>query len=274
MTPMPDPFRAAFQGRDPAPAAAVLRRMALAALADALGSGPKPAPLPPAPLANWFGEKAVQGVAVRRSMRLLQAAFLFGQIGDASPVGRAIVAGAVPAGRIAHLRDGLARRWRGKEDAVAPPGVDGFGPALAALAFSDPGFRRDVVAMVRDHLRARVLFHPDAAPVPVLSPACCMVLIGARTGTADRTPVTLGLHALAAALAAAAGWAAFWDQWVLHAAAAQPLFLLPRAIVSLPLLAHGHAAIALPGEETDVRVDPAWRNAVPGYCQQLLHGLP
>ena len=274
MTLLSDPFRAAFEARDPAPAAAVLRQMALAAVADALGATPKAAALPPAPLADWFGEMAVQGVAVRRSLHLLQAAFLFGQIRDAPPVSRAIVAGAVPPGRIAQLRDGLARCRAGRRDAVAPPGVDAFGPALAALAFSDPAFRRSVVAMVRDHLGARVLFHPDTAPLPVLSPACCMVLIGARTGTADQTPVTLGLRRLAEALGAAPGWAAFWDQWVLQEAAAHPGFLLPRVIVSLPLLARGHAAIAQPAEEIDVRVDPAWRNGLPGYCQQLFLGLP
>jgi hypothetical protein len=274
MTRRPEPFASAFAGRDPAPAAAVLRQMALAALAETVGGAPVSAPPDAAPLSDWLGEDPAKGAAVQGSLRLLQRALLFGQVNEAAPVSRALVAGALPAGRLAHLRDWFALRWRRAGKAVAPPGSDVFGPALAALAFGDATFRRSIVTMIRDHLGGRVLFHPDAAPVPVLSAACCMVLIAARTDPADQTPVTQGLRTLAATLAARAGWAAFWDQWVLHVAAGNATFALPDTVRTLPLLAHGTVAFAQPAEENDLRVDPDWRNGLPAYSQYLLARLP
>lgn len=269
-----DPFRAAFDGRDPAPAAAVLRQLALAALADALNFEPAAPPPTLAPLADWLGEVPLQGAAVDRSLRQLQGAFLFGQIRETAAVSRAIVAGALPAGRLGALRDRVARLRRGKPVVVAPPGFAVFGPALAALAFTEPAFRRSVIAMIRDDLGSRVVFHRDNAPIPILSAACCLNLIAARISITDQTPVSLGMRQLAEDLALGVGWAEFWDQWVLREAAVNGVFSLPPAIKTLPILAHGFVAIAQAAEENDPRVDPGWRNRIPGYCQQLFLGLP
>ncbi|MGQ0566453.1 MAG: hypothetical protein ACT4OK_15475 [Gemmobacter sp.] len=269
----PDPFLAAMRGRDPGPAAAVLRQMALATLAEVLGA-PPPAAMSATPLADWFGETPVQGAAVRRSLHLLQRAMLFGQVGEGAPVARALVAGALPAGRVAPLRDRLARLVGAGRRGLAPPGIDAFGPALAAHAFADAAFRRSVVAQVRTHLAARVLFHPDESPVPVLSPACGLMLAAARTRATDRTPVTQGLRRLAETLAATGGWAGFWDQWLLGQAAGLPALWLPRAILTLPLLARGSDAISDPETEIDPRIGPDWQKHAPAYCHRLLAGLP
>ncbi|WP_323008065.1 hypothetical protein [Pseudorhodobacter sp.] len=272
-----DAFRTAFAGRDPAPAAAVLRHLALMALAEALGAIQPPAPYParPAadPLADWFGEAQVQGRTIRKSLRLLQRRFLFGQINEDLAVSRALVAGAVPVGRIARLRDRLVWRWRRKGCALAPPGIGAFGPALAGLAFGDVAFRRSAVTMIRDHLGARVLFHPDPAPVPVLSPACYLILIAAHRRLAKPTAVAQGVAGLAGALAAEAGWAAFWDQWVLQQAAGNAAFTLPDAIRTLPLLRQGAVVFAQPATENDPRVALDWANGLPAYCQYLRLGL-
>lgn len=274
MTPRPDPFSAAVAALDPAPAAAILRQMALSALADALGSvAPYPINSEKHELGAWLTQMPVNGAGVIASLRQLQRALLFGQINDTAPVSRALVAAALPAGRIARLRDRVAG-WRGRyTSAESPPGIDAFGTALAALAFSDATFRRGVITMIRDHLGARVLFHPDIAPVPILSAPCWMILIAARTDLTDQTDVTIGVRALADTLSATAGWAGFWDQWLLAQAAGKSTFALPKAIRALPLLANGYGAIKAPADQIDPMVAPDWLGGVPGYCQDLFVDL-
>lgn len=275
MTPRSDPFSAGVAALDPAPAATILRQLALAALADALGRGaPFPVQIETRVLGDWVAEPAVQGAGFTASLRRLQRALLFDQITDAAPTSRALVSAALPAGRVARLRDRVAGLRRRKRGVVAQPGTDAFGPALAALAFGDVTFRRNVIAMIRDHIGARVLFHPDAEPVPVLSAPCCMILIVARRDLADQSAVVNGLGRLAEALAATTGWAGFWDQWVLDQAAGKATFTLPASIHTLPLLAHGYGAIDQPSDEVDPKVPPDWLSCVPGYCQYLLADLP
>jgi len=275
MTPRPDPFSVAVAALDPAPAAAILRQMALSALANALGSvEPYPINSEKQILGDWVTETPVNGASVIASLRQLQRALLFGQINDTAPVSRALVAAALPAGRIPRLRDRVAGLRRRHTGAASPPGIDAFGPALAALAFSDATFRRGVTAMIRDHLGARVLFHPDAAPVPVLSAPCWMILIAARTDLTDQTDVTIGVRTLADTLSATAGWAGFWDQWLLAQAAGKSPFALPKAIRALPLLVNGYGTIEAPADQIDPMVAPDWLGGVPGYCQYLFADLP
>lgn len=274
MIPRPDPFAAAFAALDPAPAATVLRQLALAALADMFGRAPSPAQIGTQALGDWVAEPSVKGAGVTASLRRLQRAMLFDQITEAAPTSRALVADALPAGRIARLRDRVAGLRQCKRDVVAQPGADAFGPALAALAFGDATFRLSVIAMIRDHLGTRVLFYPDAAPVPFLSAPSCMILIAARIGLADQSAVAKGLRTLAKNLGSTAGWAGFWDQWVLKQAADKATFTLPAAIQTLPLLAHGYGAIGLPAGEVDPMLVPDWLARVPVYCQSLLADLP
>jgi|GEM_PF-1394760 len=275
MIPRPDPFSAAVAALDPAPAAAILRQMAIAALADALGSvTPSPINIEKQGLGDWLTEAPVNSAGVTASLRQLQRALLFGQINESAPTTRALVAAALPAGRIARLRDRVAVLRRRQTGVVAAPGIDALGPALAALAFSDATFRRGVITMIREHLGARVLFHPDAAPVPVLSAPGCMIVIAARTDLADQTVVANGLRALADTLSATAGWAGFWDQWLLAQAAGKSPFMLPESIRALPLLAYGYGAIEAPADQIDPMVSPNWLGSVPGYCRYLFADLP
>ncbi|MCW2243154.1 hypothetical protein [Azospirillum canadense] len=100
---------------------------------------------------------------------------------------------------------------------------------VAAMAWDDLGFRREVAARVVSHLREAHLMPSGVAPSVRLAPETCWILLAAgadagaeslrwwRLGLARRRAVRAQTVQQLASLMALSSpaWAGFWDQWLL-----------------------------------------------------------
>ncbi|NJN15471.1 MAG: hypothetical protein HC822_03840 [Oscillochloris sp.] len=141
--------------------------------------------------------------------------------------------------------------------------------------------------MLRQTLARQVLFFPGLPPVPILAPQCYWALIAlAEIGNPQlllpwprRRLVRAALQRLqsiAAGIALSAGWAGFWDQWVLSEAqrqwskpksnSASPLH---QALAALPL--HQSAGATVPQHEQPpfTLANPNWEQERPPWFDLL-----
>ena len=162
---------------------------------------------------------------------------------------------------------GAARRMFGRvyvrSSAVAPL----LATSISVDAWTNPGFRREVAKMLKQHLRLRVILHPDDGAPPVLSMPCLWIAAtdGLNHGRLPgRSKMGLALKERMAARAAAAfeahGWAGFWDGYVLMQAKEAGCAIFTTDMTLDPA---AKAEIAPQFRES-------WRDSVPGYAAPLL----
>jgi hypothetical protein len=162
-------------------------------------------------------------------------------------------------------------------------------PLVEQLAWTDLGFQLEVARALHRYQRTRVLFGPDDDPAPRLSEPALWLLVLAAPPVRYRWPAhivpqrrawnqaTNRLRAYAHKRAAAAGWASFWDQWLMATiAAAWPEQLVPPdvglrvGLAALPVVQTlGGATGASATAGTDATVpdlaDPRWRDRAPAW---------
>lgn len=138
--------------------------------------------------------------------------------------------------------------------------------AVVAQAWHAPTFRRQIAAMIRKHVRARVILSPAPTPVPVLETPTLWAAAAshldriARSGPRSQKRLVGQFRTRVAAQFEAENWAGFWDGYVLGRAKA--------------------LGVGLPGPDlsrtaenytTDVKhFRMNWRDEAPGFAQQLL----
>ncbi len=258
----------------PEPAAQILRVLALRALHDLLEMPSGPALPSLAPLDDWFGELSVGGPLPEQAVRQLSKRFIFGPGAFDGPLHRAIVGASIrPDQRLFWARQVIWRFRNRHKTNRAVPGVSRLIAPLIQHAFGDVQFRHNVASLVLRYLASRVLFHPGPPPVATLAPQTMLMLTLARP-VPVRQPVAEALANHCKDIAAAKGWAGFWDQWCVGLMAQRPDWKLTAVAARLPLMQNGLAALS-DTDETDPDIcTTSWRQKAPAYCYQLISKLP
>lgn len=226
-------------------------------------------------LCGWLWTRSDQSAVVARGLRVALEGMPFSTPGTLSPLGGALLAGSVPPRQVDMAVDRLRSLWRRlmrRAEGGAAPGGDLLAEALITTAYGDAGFRLDVAGALRRALRSRVLFDPDGPPTAVPEPATVAALAVVQGLPETLPPEVAGaLRQAAGRMLGAAGWAGFWDVWMLReavrAAAGEPL-------PGMPELA-GFAERVPDGEDGDAepaQMRPGWRADCPGFAGALLYG--
>ncbi len=164
--------------------------------------------------------------------------------------------------RFGERLDALKQRRRDLGPTVAPI----LRNALTHSAWVTPKFRRDVLNVLRGHVRQRVIMYPEGAmPPPLATPtlwaAATSGVVG-LTGSSKRDASTLlkdRLTTITAGSLAETGWAGFWDGYVLTRPNAK------EVTKGLELQINLSKGVAAPDE---YRL--TWRDESPAYAAQLL----
>ncbi|WP_299771231.1 hypothetical protein [uncultured Tateyamaria sp.] len=141
--------------------------------------------------------------------------------------------------------------------------------AVVAQAWHAPTFRRQIAAMIRKHVHARVILAPIPTPVPVLATPTLWAAATshldrtARSGPRNQRRLAGQFRTRVAAEFEAENWAGFWDGYVLGRAKA--------------------LGVGLPGPDlsrtaenytTDMKhYRKNWRDEAPGLALQLLNNM-
>lgn len=167
---------------------------------------------------------------------------------------------------VARLRDRVDK-VSGKAPSEAAPVVSLLVDAVAEMAWTMPDFRRATAVSVRQHLRERVIMHPDDGHLPKLGIPTLWAAAaeGAQRGRIALKPEVLDrlikrLNRKAESALAQEGWAGFWDGYVLS--------LAQRGATSI-----GGTELNLSlseKSETSKQFQPNWRDGIPGYADPLL----
>ena len=163
------------------------------------------------------------------------------------------------------IRDRLDAR-KTQRGEMGPPVAPLLLDALAQTAWATPGFRRQVLNILRTHVRVRVFMHPKGPVPPALATATLWAAAASgalNANSNDCSDATTRLNARLAAKAADGlaqeGWAGFWDGYVLSRPTAN------QADKGVKLKIHLSKAVAASAE---YRHD--WREESPEYAAQLL----
>ena len=163
------------------------------------------------------------------------------------------------------IRDRLDAR-KTQRGEMGPPAAPMLLDALAQTAWATPGFRRQVLNILRAHVRARVFMHPEGPVPPALATATLWAAAASgalNANSNDRGDATTRLNARLAAKAADGlaqkGWAGFWDGYALSRPTAN------QVNKGVNLKMHLSKAVAA---STEYRHD--WREESPEYAAQLL----
>jgi hypothetical protein len=168
----------------------------------------------------------------------------------------------------ARLRQRLVARKRQRRDlgpTVAPILCD----AVAHSAWTTPEFRRDVLNILRGHVRQRVIMHPEgplppALATPTLWAAATSGVIGLEASSKREAPTMLKdrLMTITTKGQAETGWAGFWDGYVLTRPQAKDV------TKKLELQMKLSKDVAVSAEYR-----PNWKDESPGYAAQLVNEI-
>ncbi|HBS48612.1 MAG TPA: hypothetical protein DEA05_00235 [Rhodobacteraceae bacterium] len=229
-------------------------------------------------LCGWLWTRSDQSKVVSRGLRVALEGMPFSTPQTLSPVGGALLAGSVPPRRVDMAVDRLRSLWRRlmrRAEGGAAPGGDLLAEALITTAYGDAGFRLDVAGALRRSLRSRVLFDPDGPPTAVPEPATVAALAVVQ-GLPETLPpeVVSALRKAAGRMLCAAGWAGFWDVWMLHEAVRTSASAPLRGMLELA----GFAKRVSEDQDGDAeatepaQMRPGWRAGCPGFAKALLNG--
>lgn len=186
-----------------------------------------------------------------------------------SPTQSTLLAGKAAPGRRARLRIKLLNLFRPRRRVpleLAPDAAH-FADLWQFHIFAHFAIQARVAHALQRHLSGRVLLWPPDKLPPRLETATFWWL--ASLGCAGPGGLKRQIATLADALSQRAGWAGFWDQYVLrlaHENGAQ----LPQSAPDLPLVASADAALATPPDDDAAQARKGWRLEAPAYAPALL----
>lgn len=158
-----------------------------------------------------------------------------------------------------------------RKDAKLAPILPCLTDVISKQVWTNSEFKMTVSSMLRQHLRSKVILHPDDGRIPKISLACMWLLVNdaINEGASELHPhkrarLQKRVEGQTKKAAAAGGWAGFWDQYLIWEADKLDR-KLPGWLDELPLMKSG---LAVGPEVTAARTD--WRNEAPGYAQALL----
>ena len=193
---------------------------------------------------------------------------------------RSIVAMAVKPGWRNNLRYVQQRGFR-KRLAPPPPESGFLAEIIARAAWSEPVFRVAVIRSIRASLRREVIMTSGRGALPVLSNQFWWILIAMaldkilpENRVFDSGRLQRGIVSHAQISSKTAGWAGFWEQYLLLRAqrAHLPNRLVP---VNLPLFASGPEALlgdTVDDPDSQSAIRPGWQSEAPEYAIYLLKG--
>ncbi|WP_238364626.1 hypothetical protein [Mesobacterium pallidum] len=245
---------------------ATLRHLALDVLAQALsGHPPRIDAGALAPLQPHLARADQAGALARSAARRARGNFVLDRPAEWSPYQMSLL----PAeALVPPLRRGMARLVDRVVPRPAPTEAPHLLPALGASAWAALGFRRAVAALLRRDLRQRVLLSPPLPAGLVLDDAIWWHLLASAEAPDGLRPACTEI---AAARAAAPGWAGFWDQALLHDLR-RALGAPPGPLGTLPLVRLGPAALTADPATDPVTTRAHWRAEAPAWALHYLEG--
>lgn len=259
---------------DPTHAARCLQDLAIVGLSDWFASPAtgqrRPSGEGLQDLLNMLAEPEDMGNVQRRTAARFKAGFLVADALDLTFCQQRWVSDKVPARPLrdlsARVRDRIDR-LAGKAALEGPPMAVLMEDVSVELAWRPPAFRRQVASLLRDHLRQRVILHPESPVIPSLATPTLWAAVAAGAQAIElplkddaATRLRDRLSQKVSSLLVTKHWAGFWDGYALT---------LEEAVKTIGQL--DFKMNLSDGIAASAKYRLNWREEIPGYAAQLLN---
>ncbi len=256
-------------------AASEIRTICLLALETVFGH-PSSSKIDHPALDAWLLQNDRPYAQKEHAGRLFAQQFAHVTPNDPDPVILTALAETLPGRRRDVILDYVTSRWklwiRRTKARFAPDHARYCLSALVALALEDTRFQLEVQQRFRRCLETRVLLYPDGENTIRPSAVTHLFLLVTFCKLQNLPEhITRTLSQLARKEAKRAGWAGFWDMWLLSQAASAGMPDKEWAWLPFPTSGDWIAAGGIDHDtENTWMMAPGWRQAIPAFAPSLL----